>query len=40
MSGIIKEEEEVESSGSGVACIQARKGVDRVTAAVKGYKVK
>lgn len=30
--------EEVESSGSGVACIQARTGVDRVTAAVKGYR--
>ena len=28
----------MESSGSGVACIQARKGVDRVTAAVKGYR--
>ena len=28
----------MESSGSGVACIQARTGVDRVTAAVKGYR--
>ena len=28
----------MESSGSRVACIQARKGVDRVTAAVKGYR--
>ena len=30
--------EEVESSGSGVACIQARTGVYRVTAAVKRYR--